>query len=111
MQVVLIALQERFPFGIKPKPQEPRVLWHECVDDAVIALSDLFSAEDVKSALRDYFNTPAYQKAICKKKWYRNLNGEQVELIPQDAKDKAQKRLDDISKQSSVSVLPKIIYK
>jgi hypothetical protein len=110
-QLVLIALQERFPYGIKLPPQRPRVLHPDCIEDAVIALSDLYTPEDVRFALNEHFKTPAYLKSVCQKKWYRNLNGQQIELIQQFVKDNAKKRLADIDRQSQPTKSPIIIYK
>lgn len=110
-QSILIALQERFPFGVKLPPEEPRVLHCDCIEDAVLALSDLYSPEDVRFALKDFFRTPAYLKSICKKKWFRNLHGHKIELIGQDIKDRSKKRLEDIDKQDALIKAPAIIYK
>jgi sRNA-binding protein len=110
VQLILIALQEKFPYAFYLKPKKPRAIWEGCIEEAINAVSDRFEENEIKKAIKYYFQTPMYLKSIVQKTWYRDLQGHPIELIANEQKESAQRRLDAMELQSK-SNKPVITYK
>lgn len=89
-------LCQRFPKAFSYKRSEVRPLKPDIIEDIVSALGAEEFRMPMKRALAYYQARPHYLKKLSSGKWYRDLDGIRVELVPDDVKKSAAFKLKSI---------------
>lgn len=92
-------LCQRFPSAFSHARSGIRPLKPNILDDVVSSLGSEAFRQPVKRALAFYQTRIHYLKKVTSGKWYRDLSGNRISIIPQEDKEHAQKKLDSILQQ------------